>query len=361
MYRILVINPGSTSTKVALYEDEKECWNEGISHDEAEIAKYPTIFSQLDMRYRTIEELFRKKGVSFQSLDCVVARGGLLPPVSSGAIRVNQAMLETLIFHPMNHHASNLGAALAYQIAEPLGLPCYIYDPVTVDEMLEVMRITGLKEVKRFGQGHNLNMRAAALKFCQMRGMDYRHCNLLIAHLGGGITLSLHSDGRIIDMVSDDDGPFSPERAGEIPTYKLVNLIFDRNLSRKETMNLLQHNGGLKAHLGTTDAHAAEVAARNGDKNAELVLDALALNVARCIAKLAVAVNGKVDAILLTGGIAYSEYITGKIRDRVSFIAETVVLPGENEMQALANGAMRVLAGVETAAEYHKEDMPCSL
>ena len=355
MEKILVINPGSTSTKIALYEDERMCWTENIKYSEEKIAKYPTIFSQLEMRYEEINELLKEKDVERTSLTCVVARGGLLPPVSAGAIVVNEAMLDTLEHHPINHHASNLGAALAYKFAKELELPCYIYDPVTVDEMIDVVRVTGLKEVRRFGQGHNLNMRAAALKFCERRGISYNKSNLIVVHMGGGITLSLHSCGRIIDMISDDDGPFSPERAGEIPTYKLVNLIFERGLDKKQTMDLLQHQGGLMSHMGTSDAQKAERMALQGDGHAKLVLEAMALNIARCIGKLAVVVNGCIDAIIFTGGIAYSKYVTEMIEDRVGFLADVAVIPGENEMQALAEGALRVLRGEETAREYREE------
>lgn len=349
---ILVINPGSTSTKVALYSAEQPLWNENIKHERDVIASFPTIYSQLDMRYETVSSLLREKQTDLGQLCAVVARGGLLQPVPSGAFLVNDLMLDTLEHHPINHHASNLGAAIAYRIAQPLGIPAYIYDPVTVDEMDEVARLTGLREVRRFGQGHNLNMRAAALRYCREKQVDYKSVNLLVAHLGGGITMSLHSHGRIIDFLSDDDGAFSPERAGEIPTYKLINLIFDHNYTKEEIYKKLQRAGGLQSHLGTTDACEVEARIAANDQYADLVYEAMALNVARGLARLSVMVNGAVDAIILTGSIAYSADFTQRIQKRISFIAPVAILAGENEMQALAEGALRVLRGEETARDY---------
>ena len=352
MKQLLVINPGSTSTKIALFQDEQQCWSENLLHSAQELEKYASIFEQMPMREDAIRRVLCEKKVDLSTLSCIVARGGLLPPVSAGAIIVDEEMIGVLRDHPVNQHASNLGAALAYHLAQPFGLPCYIYDPVTVDEMIDVVRITGLKDVARFGQGHNLNMRATALRFCKETGRVYTKSNLIVAHLGGGVSLSLHSNGRMIDMISDDDGPFSPERAGLIPTYKLVNLIFNQGLDRQKTMELLQRHGGLMSLVGTSDVRTVEKDAINGDKRAALALEAMALHISRCIANLAVVVNGKIDAIILTGGIAYSSYITGMISKRVSFLAKTVQMPGENEMKALAEGALRVLSGLETPRQF---------
>lgn len=262
-------------------------------------------------------------------------------------------MIHVLRDRPMNHHASNLGAAIAYRIAQPLGIPAYIYDPVTVDEMIDVVRITGLKEVLQFGQGHNLNMRAAALEYCRRTGTDYRSVNLIVAHLGGGISISLQSSGRIIDMVSDEEGPFSPERAGLIPNFKLLRLVYkDPNNTYESMMRLLQRKGGLMSHFGTTDTVAVESMAKSGDKYARLVYGAMALNVAKHIAALSTVVYGKVHQIILTGGIAYSKTFTAAVAERVSYLAPVYVLPGEKGMEALAKGALRVLSGQEEAQVY---------
>ena len=350
--KILVINPGSTSTKIAMYADEQQLWQENIEHAVDDLAAYKTIYEQLPMRLALVKDTILQKGDRFEELQAIVARGGLLPPVSAGAYEVNEAMLNTLEHRPVNRHASNLGAGIAYQIAQPLGIKAYIYDPVTVDEMIELVRITGLKEIRRVGIGHNLNMRAAALRYCAGKQIEYRQANLIVAHLGGGITLSLHANGRIIDMVSDDEGPFSPERAGLIPTYKLLKHLFEQDIGYADIMKILQRKGGLMAHFGTSDTRTVQEMADQGNEQAALVLEAMALGVAQSAARLAVDVNGKVDAIILTGGIAYSESFTNQIIQRVSFIAPVTIIPGENEMEALAAGAWRVLSGEEQAHVY---------
>lgn len=352
MRKILVINPGSTSTKIALYAESEKLWQDNIEHSADELRQFSNIFSQKSFRVSIVEECCKKHGLKHGELSCVMSRGGLLPPVHAGAFEITEDMLDVLENHPVNEHASNLGAAIAFQIAQEAGVKAYIYDPVTVDEMIDLVRITGIKEIKRFGQGHNLNMRAAALKYCQQSQLDYRSQNLIVAHLGGGITLTLHSEGRIIDMVSDDDGAFSPERAGEIPTFKLAALIDKNQYTYKEIMNILQRKGGLTSLLGEPDVRKVESRIAGGDKEADLTHEAMALSVARAIARLSVVVNGKVDAIILTGGIAYSELFTKRIADRVRFIAPVNVIPGENEMQALAEGALRVLDGTENAEMY---------
>lgn len=226
MYQILVINPGSTSTKIAFFKDGDQVWKESIEHDPEEIKRYTVIYDQLEMRTKLVRDALLAHEEKIEALSAVMSRGGLLPPsispetkeetpVASGAYVVTPGMIEALRTRPINHHASNLGCAIAYEIAQEAGVKAYIYDPVTVDEMIDLVRITGLKDIVRHGQGHNLNMRAAALKLCSYKCLDYHKCNILVAHLGGGITLSLHSNGRIIDMVSDDEGAFSPERAGD--------------------------------------------------------------------------------------------------------------------------------------------------
>lgn len=352
MQKILVINPGSTSTKIAVYDAHRQLWQEDIVHDSAALRVYPTIFAQREFRLPLVIETYQNHGDKLEELACVMSRGGLLPPLASGAYEINECMLDVLEHRPMNHHASNLGAAIAYEIAKPLGIRACIYDPVTVDEMIDLVRITGLKEIRRHGQGHNLNMRAAALKYCRENGKAYHSQNLIVAHLGGGITLSLHSQGRIVDMVSDDEGPFSPERAGLIPAFKLVKLIDKQQLNYKDAMFKLQRQGGLTALLGTADVREVEKRIDAGDEQAALVLEAMALGVSESIARLSVVVSGRVDAILLTGGIAYSARVTDLITERVRFIAPVHKLPGENEMQALADGACRVLSGEEAAKTY---------
>lgn len=350
---ILVINPGSTSTKIAWYCGTEKKWGENIEHDPAVIKSYSVIYDQLEMRTRLVLQTVADKGETISSLSAVVSRGGLLGRVSAGAYEVNDAMVEVLRERPVNHHASNLGAAIALNIARQAGVKAYIYDPVTVDEMIDLVRITGLKEVERFGQGHNLNMRAAALRLCAEKKLDYAKTNIIVAHLGGGITLSLHSQGRIIDMISDDEGPFSPERAGALPIYRMLSALEAKHLDRAGTMKLLQRGGGLTSWFGTSDTRVVEkMALEEGNSQAKLVYDAMALGVARSIAKLAVVVDGSIDHIVLTGGIAYSKYFDSEVIRRVSFIAPVTVFAGENEMDSLAQGAYRVLTGKETAHTF---------
>lgn len=350
--KILVINPGSTSTKIALYAGGQSVWQENIAHSAAELAAFKSIYEQLPMRLELVKSTIQSKGTDTSELAAVAARGGLLPPLAAGAYEVTPYMLEVLEQRPIHLHASNLAAGIAYAIAQPLGIKAYVYDPVTVDEMNELMRITGLKEIRRHGLGHNLNMRAAALRYCAENQVDYRRANLIVAHLGGGITTSLHAGGRIIDMVLDDEGAFSPERAGGLPNFMLLKHVFDNGLTYAEAMKQLQRKGGLMSHFGTADARAVQERAEAGDQPAKLVLEALALSVAQGIARLAADVSGAVDAIILTGGIAHSEMITNQIIQRVAFIAPVTIIPGENEMQALAEGVGRVLRGEETATVY---------
>ena len=350
--KILVINPGSTSTKIAVFSGGQPLWQENVAHSAAELAAFKSIYEQLPTRLELVKAALQHKGTEISELAAVAARGGLLPPLAAGAYEVTPYMLEVLEQRPIHQHASNLAAGIAYAIAQPLGIKAYVYDPVTVDEMAELMRITGLKEIKRHGLGHNLNMRAAALRYCADKLVDYRQSNLIVAHLGGGITVSLHARGRIIDMVLDDEGSFSPERAGGLPNYMLLKYVFESGLPYPELMKQLQRRGGLMSHFGTADLRAVQQMAEEGDSQAALVLEAMALSVSQSIARLAADVNGAVDAIILTGGIAHSEMITNQVRQRVTFIAPLAIIAGENEMQALADGVGRVLRGEESAQVY---------
>ncbi|NLM15085.1 MAG: butyrate kinase [Clostridiaceae bacterium] len=351
-YHILAINPGSTTTKIAYYQDSRMQWVKNIEHDQSDLAPFKTIYDQYHMRRQLVLDTMAEQGTSTAVLSAVVARGGLLPPVEAGAYHVNQAMMDTLRYRPANEHASNLGAVLAWSIAEPLGIPSFIYDPVTVDELEDIAQITGLKEMRRVGMGHNLNMRAAAIKFADSQNRPYEELNILVAHLGGGITLSLHSGGRIIDMISDDEGPFSPERAGGLPGFQVIKMATSGAYNYKEMMEKVQRQGGLKAYFGTSDTRQVEARISQGDDYARLILEAMAHNVAKNIGKLAVVVRGKVDGIVLTGGIAHSRLITDWITERVSFIAPVTILAGENEMESLALGVLRVLRGEEKARTF---------
>jgi len=349
MEKLLVINPGSTSTKIALYDGDRPLWNESISHSREELSKYDAIVDQMDMRYALVEQAMAAHGVALGDLAAVAARGGTIAPLHSGAYQVNDRMVEIIRTHPQDQHASLLGALIAYELANRAGIRAYIYDAVTVDELLEVCHVTGLPSIRRVGQGHHLNMRSAALKYCAEHGLDYYSSTLLVAHLGGGITASLQMNGRVADMCNDEDGPFAPERAGCLPATPFMDLCFSGEYSKKDVVKLLKGKGGLVAWLGTSDTREVEKMIAEGNDTARLVYEAMALNVSKALARLTPLCKGKVDQIILTGGIAYSEYFTGMIRSQVDWIAPVTVIPGENEMQALADGVLRVLRGQETA------------
>lgn len=352
MHRILVINPGSTSTKIAIYDEEEILFTENINHSAKTLASYRRIADQYDMRRDVVLKVLSLHEVKLSTLSAVVGRGGLLPPVKSGAYEVNPEMVDVLRYHPRLEHASNLGGIIAYEIASPLYIPAYIYDPVTVDEMEPIAKIAGLSEMSRESLGHNLNMRATSIRYAKQQGRELCDMSLITAHLGGGITISLFRGGRIVDIVSDDEGPFSPERSGGLPMFQLIEMATSGRYDCKFLMKKVKSQGGLMSYFGTANAREVEEMAAGGDEKAALVYEAMAYNIAKNIGKLAVAAEGRVDAILLTGGLAYSKMLTDWIAKRVSFIAPVKIMPGENEMEALAFGALRVLRGEETARTF---------
>lgn len=355
-YKILVINPGSTSTKVAVYLDKEQQWVESLSHTQQELAPFADIYSQMEFRTELVQKCCESHGDSPADFDAVVGRGGLLPPVHAGAYEVNEYMLDCLKNRPQLHHASNLGAPIAYGMAQKAGVKAYIYDAVAVDEMEEIYRVTGLAGVQRIGRGHNLNMRAAVMNLCEEKGISDKEHNIISVHLGGGISVGMFDHGTIVDMISDDEGPFSPERAGGLPVFKLVDYCYDVYETKADMMKQLQRKGGLISHFGTADSREVEKMVADGDEHAKLVYDAMALNVAKNIAKLSVDVSGKIDYIVLTGGIAYSEMFTKAVKERVQFIAPVEIIPGEKEMDSLSQGVLRVLSGVETARTLAEEE-----
>lgn len=354
MEKILVMNPGSTSTKIAVYEDENPVFVESIEHSAKETGKYEAIIDQYEFRKDTIENCLKRHGVASESLTAIVSRGGLLPPVEAGAYQVNEDMVWQLRNKPQNEHPSNLGAPIAFEMSKKLGIPAFIYDGVTVDEMIPITKITGFKDMRRKALGHNLNMRAAAKRWEKETKKPYAQSNLITVHLGGGISVALHSNGRIIDFVSDEEGPFSPERTGGLPLFQVVDMAFSGDYDKKSMMNKIKRKGGLIDHLGTNDTRKVEKMIASGDEYAKLVYEAMALQISKHISACAATVSGKIDAIILTGGIAKSEMFTKMIKERIAFIAETIIYPGENEMESLAFGALRVLRGEEKAKVFTK-------
>jgi len=349
-YKILAINPGSTSTKIALYEDSNEVFKTNIDHLSSDLEKYKSIADQYEFRYAAILDILKSNSFDVKKLDAIVGRGGLLPPVKSGAYRVNELMVDRLKNRPVVEHASNLGAIIAFTIAKPLNIPAFIYDSVAVDEMEPIAKITGISEIKRSSFAHALNMRAVAIRTAKEMGKELTDLNLITTHLGGGISVCALKKGKMVDIVSDDEGPFSPERSGRIPAKEMMNLCYREEKS--VVSKKLRGKGGLVSLLGTNSALEVEKMIGNGDEHAKLVYSAMAYQIAKGIGEMATVLDGEVDRIIVTGGIAYSKFITSAIEKRVKFIAPVVIVPGENEMEALSQGAIRVLKGEEEAHEY---------
>lgn len=349
---ILAINPGSTSTKIALYEEDHKVFEQNIEHTSDELAGFDDITDQLDFRYKVIESVLEKEKVSLTDLSAVVGRGGLLPNMSGGGYLVNSATLEALESGLASPHASNLGALLAHKIAQPLGISAYIYDAVMADEFEEIAKITGMPEVRRQSMCHVLNMKAVSRKVAKKHGKTYEELNLIVAHMGGGISIGAHKGGKIIDAIRDDAGPFSPERAGSLPLLYIVDMCYSGKYNKKQMIKKIRGDGGLKAYLGTSDCRKIEQMIAEGNQEAKILYEALAYQVAKGIGELAPVLNGKVDYIILTGGLAYSKMMVQMLTERVSFIAPIEIAPGEDEMEALSLGALRIIKGEETAKEY---------
>lgn len=353
--KILAINPGSTSTKVALYCNEKLQFNDNVEHSTEELSKFNSIAEQEEMRKNKIIELLKENNESVEGLAAVVGRGGILPPVQSGAYIVNEDMVRYLKGSDVYAHASNLGAIIAKSIADSNNIKAYIYDPVTVDERIEVAKITGIPELPRRAFCHTLNSRAMARRCAEKVGCSYIKGTFIVVHLGGGVSVSVHKNGRILDSVSDDEGAFSPERGGRVQSTALIALCCSGKYSQDTLKGLTRGNAGIRAHLGTADMREVEKRIQEQDTKAELILNAMVYQLSKSIGEMATVVNGKIDAIVLTGGIAHSTLVVEKITNKISFLAPVYVFPGECEMEALAYGALRVLNGEEQAHEFHIE------
>jgi butyrate kinase len=335
-------------------------WAENVRHPAPELARYARVVDQCAMRLRAILSALNAQRTEVESLDAVVGRGGILRPIPSGAYRVNQAMLDALRHPATRQHASNLGALLAHEIAGQAGVPAFIVDPVSVDEFEPLARVSGWPEIERRSISHALNLKATARKAAADLGRRYEALNLIGAHLGGGITVSAHRGGRMIDVnqALDGTGPFSPERAGGLPIGDVIRMCYsvapyqDVHLDYEEMMRKVAGQGGLVAHLGTNDAEEVERRIAAGDEHARWIYEAMAYQIAKEIGGMATVLGGDVDALFLTGGLAHSELLTGWIVDRTAWIAPVLIYPGQDELEALALGALRVLDGSERALEY---------
>lgn len=347
---ILTVNPGSTSTKIAIFANEQQIHFSNISHPSKEIAKYKRIIDQRDFRIRIIRDFIRDSHFEMGKLAAVVGRGGLLPPLKSGTYIVNKEMIDYLSTTSVEH-ASNLGAIIAYSIAYPLKIPAYIVDPVVVDEMDDIARITGIPEIKRSSIFHALNQKAAAREAATYLGKRVEECNLIVAHLGGGISIGAHKQGSVVDVNNalNGEGPFSPERAGTLPAWDLVELMASGKYSRGELKRKITGKGGLVAHLGTNDLREVSRMIASGNRQAGLIFRAMAYSVSKAIAALSAVFAGQIDAIVLTGGMAYHDDFVDSIKSRIEFLAPTLVFPGQDEMLALSRGALEVLREGEAA------------
>lgn len=352
--KILIINPGSTSTKIGVYEDETQVMEETLRHSTEEIAKYATIYDQKDFRKEVIVGVLKDKGVELSTIDVVVGRGGMLKPISGGTYATTPELLEDLKVGVQGQHASNLGGILAAEIAKEIQVPSYIVDPVVVDELDEVARLSGHPDFPRVSIFHALNQKAVAKRYAKESGKAYEDLNLIVVHMGGGVSVGAHKNGRVIDVANalDGDGPFSPERSGGLPSGSLAKACFSGKYTEAEVKKMISGNGGFNAYLGTNDMRDVVKLANDGDAKAKLVMDAFHYQLCKEIGAMAVVLGGKVDQIILTGGIAYGEVTQKAMTDAVSFLAPVTIYPGEDELLALAQGALRVMNGEEKAAEY---------
>lgn len=355
-YKVLAINPGSTSTKIAVFENEKKVLLKNIKHSQEELVGFKSISEQYDFRKNTILSELKEAGLDINSLDCVVGRGGLVKPIPSGVYEVNDNMKKDLNNSPLGEHASNLGGLIADSIAKSLDakIKAYIANPVVVDEMEDIARFTGHPKFERISIFHALNQKAIAEKYARDISKPYNELNLIVVHLGGGISVGAHKKGKAIDVNNalDGEGPFSPERSGTLPVGQIVKLCFSGDYSIGEIKQMIKGKGGLVAYLGTNDAYEVEQRCNKGDEFAQKVSDAMAYQVAKDIGAMATVLNGEVDAILLTGGIAYNQQFCKFIEEMVKFIANVKVYPGEDEMEALAFNGLRILKGELTPKIY---------
>lgn len=355
---ILTINPGSTSTKLALFKGMERMVQENLTHSSQDLAQYKKLTDQSGFRSALVFNFLDQHKIRCTDLSAVVGRGGLLTPMPSGTYRINDAMLNYLR-HTTLEHASNLGALLASEVAAPGRIPAFIVDPVVVDEMEDLARITGMPEIQRHSIFHALNQKAIAREAAKDLKKKYDQCRLIVAHLGGGISIGAHENGRVVDVNNalNGDGPFSPERAGSLPSWNLIELALSGRFTPDELKKKVTGKGGLVAHLGTNDVREVIARMRNGDHQAQRILEAMAYTIAKEIGAMAAALKGSVDAVVITGGIAYNDDFVALIKERVSFIAPFMVYPGEDEMSALAKGALRVLNGEEPAKTWQPQEV----
>ncbi|NLL80084.1 MAG: butyrate kinase [Clostridiales bacterium] len=350
----LIINPGSTSTKIGVFEDETLLFEETLRHSTEEISKYASIIDQKDFRKDIIVNFLKEKDFDIKSLNMVVGRGGMLKPIPGGTYAVSDELLEDLKIGKQGQHASNLGGILAREIGDSIGVPSYIVDPVVVDELCQIARYSGVPELPRVSVFHALNQKAVAKRYAKETGKSYDSLRLIVVHMGGGVSVGAHENGKVIDVFNalDGDGAFSPERAGGLPSGALIKMCFSGNYSQDEVYKKVVGKGGFNAYLGTNDMRDVEKMVDGGDAKAKEIRDAFIFQVTKDIGSMACVLNGKVDQIIVTGGIAYDKAVVAALKEKAEWIAPFTVYPGEDELLALVQGGLRVMNGEEKAMEY---------
>ena len=353
-FLILAINPGSTSTKVAVYRNEEPLIVKTVHHSKADLDEFSTVQQQEKMRLSCVLKVLQDAEISPSKLSAVVGRGGLVEPIDSGTYYGNESMIPDLLDAHGTVHASAFGGIIAYEIAQQNQIPCFVVDPIVVDELDQNAKLTGFPGIERRSVFHALNQKSVARRCANDMGIEYENARFVVAHMGGGITIGAHRYGRVID-VNDalaGEGPFTPERTGALPALSLIHLCFSGEYTEQEMVDKVTRGGGLTAYLGTNDLRKVERLIKEGDDYATLVLESMAYQVCKEIGAMFAVLEGRADAIILTGGLAHSTRFTGCIKQRVGQMAPIKVYPGEDEMLALVSGALRVLRGQEAAMEY---------
>lgn len=352
--KILAVNPGSTSTKVALFEDYDEVFSLSLEHAAEDLKGFSEVSEQLTYRSDMVESALKAKGHELSEVDVFVGRGGGLLPLAGGTYEVSDLLVEHAAKGMTGRHPAQLGSQMARRFADRYGKRAFVVNPPDVDELCDVARVTGIKGIYRESHIHALNQKEIAIRFCKDRGVAYSDANLIICHLGGGISVTAHEKGRMIDSndIIKGSGPMTPTRAGDLPYTKVIDLAYSGEYTKIELTDKLNKNGGLTDYFNTADVRDVVKLIEQGDKYAEIILDGMLYQIAKYAGAMAVAMKGKVDAIILTGGMSNGKYITSRIIEYIDWISEVVIMPGEFELEALAAGALRVVRGEEKALVY---------
>ena len=348
-YNILTINPGSTSTKIALFKDNELEFEQVLRHPAEELNQFSKLIDQYEYRKEKIINFLEEKNITLKDLDAISCRGGLIGPIPSGTYTINDSLFTRLSTDVV--HASNLAGIIGYNLSKELDIPSYITDPVTVDEMAPIAKVTGIPGIERKSKFHALNQTAIARRAAKQLNRKYDESNFIVIHIGGGISIGAHEKGKVIDVnnVIDGDGPMAPTRAGSIPVEAIIDLCFSGKYTRTELKEYVSQRAGLTDYLGTSDVRDVQEMMEQGNEQAKMLYEAMAYQICKNVGAMATVLKGKIDAIVVTGGVAYSKQFIRLLKERIDFLGEVIVIPGEEEMLALAEGALRVLTGEEEA------------